>query len=132
MGKRWLYFLSGLLWSFASYKILGKGLPALMSCHSWWVIILCILICAGFGRMFRMVSTKYIKRIMDLPGEKFAPWQFMSIKGYLIIGFMMTTGIVCGRIPGMPDEFFASLYPGLGSGLLYGALRFYVAMFKSC
>ena len=130
MGKRGLYLLSALLWSFASYKILGKGLPALMSCHRWWVIILCILICTGFIMMFHKVSGNYINRIKDLEGERFAPWRFMSLKGYLVIGFMMTLGIVCGRIPGMPVEFFAALYPGLGSGLLYGALKFYKSIFS--
>ena len=130
MKRRYLYLASALLWSFASYKILGKGLPALVADHRIWIIAACLLVAAGFLTMFYKVSGSYIRRIRNLEGERFHIYQFMSVKGYCVIGFMMTAGILLGRIPGAPDALFAILYPGLGSGLAFGALRFLHAMWK--
>lgn len=119
-----------MLWSFASYKILGRGLPALVNDHRLWVVALCVVVAAGFLAMFNKVSGKYIGRIRALEGEKFHLYQFMSAKGYCVIAFMMTLGIVLGRIPGAPDALFATLYPGLGSGLALGALKFLYATYS--
>lgn len=130
MGKRYLYLTSALLWSFASYKILGKGFSSLAIEHRWWVIAVCLLVAAGFLAMFNRVSDKYILRIRNLKGEKFHLYQFMSVKGYCVIGFMMTLGIVLGRISGVPDYIFAALYPGLGFGLAFGSLKFLYSALK--
>lgn len=131
MKRRYLYLASALLWSFASYKIRGKGLPALAVDHRLWVVAVCLAVAAGFLAMFYKVSGSYILRIRNLEGEKFHLYQFMSLKGYCVIGFMMTLGILLGRIPGAPDALFATLYPGLGSGLAFGALRFLISGLKS-
>ena len=132
MKRRYLYLASALLWTFASYKILGRGLPSLAIDHRAWVIAVSLLVAAGFLTMFCKVSGSYIRRIRNLEGDRFHIYQFMSVKGYLVIGFMMTLGILLGRIPGAPDALFAIIYPGLGSGLAFGALRFLYAMGQDC
>lgn len=126
LGKRGLLILSGLLWSIAGFNVLRKGLVALAEDHRWWVVLLAIAIGAGFLMMFRGVVRKYTERILSLPGERYPFYRFMSVKGYLLIGFMMTLGITMGLIPGMPTAFFASFYTGLGTALSYGAVRFFV------
>lgn len=131
MNKRSLILVNALLWAFAAYKILGKGLPALRNDLSAWIIVLCVLIAAGFLAMFARVSGRYTQRILDMEGERFPIWKFMSPKGYLVIGIMMTMGIVLGLIPSIPQEFFAFFYPGLGSGLAFGAARYLVAAMKA-
>lgn len=130
MTKRGLILLNAALWGFAGYKILSKGLPALLTNHSWWVVILCIVIAAGFLAMFRKVSGKYVTRIQNLEGTHFPFYKFMSVKGYILIAFMMSLGIIASRIPGMPEAFFAAFYPGLGSGLLLGSIRYLIAAAK--
>lgn len=126
VSKRGLLILSGLLWSIAGFNVLRKGLTALVEEHSWWIVLLAFIIGTGFVMMFRGVSEKYSRRIYTLQGEKFPCYRFMSLKGYLLIGFMMTLGITMGLIPGMPTAFFASFYTGLGTGLAYGAIRFFI------
>lgn len=127
MTKRGLILLNAALWGFAGYKILSKGLPALYTNHNARVVILCIVIAAGFLAMFKKVSGKYISRIQNLEGTHFPFYKFMSVKGYILIAFMMSLGIIASRIPGMPEAFFAAFYPGLGSGLLYGSIRYLIA-----
>ncbi len=133
LGRRGLLILSGLLWSVAGFNVLRKGITALLYMFShdygWFVgliLLLAVLIGTGFLMMFRGVVRKYTKRILDLEGERWPFYRFMSGKGYLLIGFMMTLGISMGLIPGMPQAFFASFYTGLGTGLSYGAIRFFI------
>lgn len=131
MSKRSLILVNAVLWAFAAYKILGKGLPALYANHGIIVILPCLVIAAGFVMMFNKVSAKYVKRILQLEGERFPIWQFMSPKGYILITFMMTLGITLGRIPAIPEAFFAAFYPGLGSGLAFGAVKYIMAAIRS-
>lgn len=130
MTKKGLLLLDTLLWSFASFKILNKGIPAIIAHHGWVVIVLAIVVLAGFIMMFNKVSDKYRDRILSLEGEKFPFYKFMPLKGYILIAFMMSLGIIAAHIPGMPPEFFAAFYPGLGCGLAFGALKYLIAIFK--
>lgn len=124
VGKRWLFLTSALLWGFASSRILPKGVSSVIADHRLWVVMAMLLVFVGFFMMFMKVSGKYSRRIAGLDGEKFPLYRFMSLKGYLIIGFMMSLGITLGLIPGVPTWVFAVIYPGLGLGLFSGAMKF--------
>lgn len=131
VSKRGLLIMSGLLWSIAGFNVLRKGLLSLAQDHRWWILLLAIAIGAAFLLMFRGVVRKYSQRIFSLPGERHAAYLFMSRKGYLLIGVMMGLGIAMSHVPGMPLAFFASFYTGLGTGLTYGAIRFFTSICKS-
>lgn len=126
LSRRGLLILSGILWSVAGFNVLRKGLMALVEDHRWWIVLLAIAIGASFLLMFRGVVRKYTHRIHSLQGKRWPFYRFMSVKGYLLIGLMMTLGITMGMIPGMPLAFFASFYTGLGTALSYGAIRFFI------
>lgn len=126
LRKRSLVILNGLLWSIAGINVLYKGINALVNDYRWWIELLAIAIGAAFIVMFRGVVNRYTWRIRMLEGNRHPFYQFMSIKGYLLIGFMMTLGITVGHIPGMPNAFFASFYTGLGAALCYGAINFFI------
>lgn len=44
-------------------------------------------------------------------------YKFLTLKGYLIIAFMMTLGFTLRGIGKLPDSYFAFFYTGLGSAL---------------
>ena len=71
------------------------------------------------------------ERIYALPGPKEPIYKTFSIKGYLIIAFMITLGITLKYIPGIPESFFAWFYMGLGPGLLSAGIRFLIRWFGS-
>lgn len=55
----------------------------------------------------------------------------VSLKGYLIIAFMITLGISLKYIPGIPASFFAWFYMGFGPGLLSAGIRFLIRWWKA-
>lgn len=67
-----------------------------------------------------MVSKKWLiiaNAVLWMAGDRAPLYRFMSLKGYLIIIFMMTLGISLRSIGSIPDGFFAFFYTGLGSAL---------------
>ncbi|MBQ6197659.1 MAG: hypothetical protein IJK44_00295 [Bacteroidales bacterium] len=96
----------------------------------WWMIPLSVLVFAGFYMMFTGIVRKYSERIHSLPGPKEPIYKTFSLKGYLIIAFMITLGITLKYIPGIPEPFFAWFYLGLGPGLLSAGIRFLIKWYK--
>ena len=96
-----------------------------------WMIPLSALVFAGFYLMFTGVVRKYSAHIHALPGEKQPVYKTFSVKGYLIIAFMISLGIILKHIPGIPASFFAWFYCGLGPGLLSAGIRFLIRWWKA-
>ena len=123
-----LLAVNGLLWTAIGTKILITGLRHYLRVGTpkalIWMIPLSILVFAGFYMMFTGVVRKYSDRIMSMTEEKAGIWRTFSLKGYLIIGFMISLGIGLKHIPGIPSNFFAWFYCGLGPGLLSAGIRF--------
>ena len=57
-----------------------------------WMIPLSLLVFAGFYRIFTGIVRKYAERIHSLPGERKSVFKTFSLKGYLIIAFMISPG----------------------------------------
>ena len=109
----------------------GAAAPHAGLSKLWWMIPLSVLVFAGFYMMFTGVVRKYSERIHALPGEKQPVYKTFSVKGYLIIAFMISLGIVLKHIPGIPASFFAWFYCGLGPGLLSAGIRFLIRWWKA-
>lgn len=73
----------------------------------WWYFLLSAVVFAGFWFMFTGVVRKYAARIMAMPEPRTSVFKTFSVKGYLIIAFMITLGIVLKNIPQVPDSFIA-------------------------
>ena len=97
----------------------------------WWMIPLSVLVFAGFYMMFTGIVRKYSERIHSLPGPKEPIYKTFSLRGYLIITFMITLGISLKYIPGIPESFFAWFYMGLGPGLLSAGIRFLIRWWRA-
>jgi len=123
-----LLAINGLLWTAIGTKITVTGVSHYLKVdrpqNLLWMIPLSILVFAGFYRMFTGVVRKYSARIMSMTAEKTSIFRTFSLKGYLIIAFMISLGIGLKHIPGIPSNFFAWFYCGLGPGLLSAGLRF--------
>ena len=123
---RHLLFVNGLLWLAIGTKIALTGIDAYRHLEAvpWWYFLLSALVFAGFYVMFTGVVRKYSQRIEALPDPKTSIFKTFSVKGYLIIAFMITLGITLKRIPQVPDSFIAWFYCGLGPGLFSAGVRF--------
>lgn len=130
MTKKGLLATNGTLWFIAAFNILRKGIAALADDHRPLVVFSVLIVATGFFFMFKKVSWRYSQRVWHLEGEHFPIYRFMSLRGYLLIGLMMSMGIGFSFIPGIPNAFFAGFYPGLGFGLLSGSIRFFYQVFR--
>ena len=125
---RHLLAINGLLWTAIGTKITITGashyLAGSYGKALLWMIPLSVLVFAGFYHMFTGVVRKYSERILSMPDEKTSVLKTFSLKGYLIIAFMISLGISLKHIPGIPEPFFAWFYCGLGPGLVSAGIRF--------
>ena len=123
-----LLAINGLLWTAIGTKIAITGVSHYLMVdrlqNLWWMIPLSILVFAAFYKMFTGVVRKYSARIMSMTEERTSIFRTFSLKGYLIIAFMISLGIGLKHIPGIPSNFFAWFYCGLGPGLLSAGIRF--------
>ena len=132
--KEHLLAINGLMWTAIGTKISVTGIRHYLSTPAeklWWMIPLSVLVFVGFYRMFTGIVRKYAERIHALPGEKESVFKTFSLKGYLIIAFMISLGITLKYIPGIPEAFFAWFYLGLGPGLLSAGIRFLIRWWKA-
>lgn len=127
-----LILVNGLLWTAIGIKIslIGFDYYRHLDSIQWWHYILSVAVFAGFWFMFTGVVRKYSERILKMPGPKTSIFKTFSIKGYIIIAFMITLGIVLKRIPQVPDSFIAWFYCGLGPGLFSAGIRFILRWWK--
>ena len=129
-----LLAINGILWTTIGIKIAAIGIGSYCqtgcSCALLWMIPLSVLVFAGFYIMFTGIVRKYSERIMSMPDEKTSIFRTFSVKGYLIIAFMISLGIGLKHIPGIPSSFFAWFYSSLGPGLLSAGIRFLLRWYR--
>ena len=126
MNKNSLYYVAAALWGIPGAIITTKGLKTYMSMSShelWWLVLITIFVLVCFFFMFRKAVDKYSALIAARP-QKTAPWHAFPPSGWILIIFMLCLGISLKFIPGLPPEFTASFYCGLGPMLLFAAGRF--------
>ncbi len=126
MNKNALYYVAAVLWGVPGVIISVKGVKAymLMPAHSlWWLILITVFVLACFFFMFRGAVDKYSALIAAQP-QKTSLWHTFPLRGWVLIIFMLCLGISLKFIPGLPMEFTASFYSGLGPMLLFAAFRF--------
>lgn len=128
ISKRHLLLANAIVWGAPGVKILVTGIQSYLalwpSNSIFWLAIGTVLVLAGFVWMFSRIVKKYSDRIMDFPEKKKSILAFLPVKGWILIIFMMCLGISLKFIPGVPTEFFASFYCGLGPALIAAAAQF--------
>lgn len=126
MSKDHLYYIAAALWGIPGVTITIKGIKAYLSMpvhHLWWLLMITAVVLTCFFFMFRKAVDKYSAHIAAQP-RKAKIWHTFPLRGWLLITFMLCLGISLKFIPGLPAEFTASFYSGLGPMLLFAACRF--------
>ena len=125
-----LLFTAGILWLIAGVNILRIGVGAFAasalqgSASAWLLAAGALVIFIGFAMMFMKIVQKHNRRILSYPQEKQSIFLCFDRKGYLLMIFMMTLGIVRRASNLLPAVFFAVFYTGLGAALCFGGLMF--------
>ncbi len=128
VAKRHLLLANAVVWGAPGVKILVTGIQSYLAL--WpsksivWLALGTVLVLAGFVWMFNRIVKKYSDRIRAFPEKKKSILAFLPVRGWILIIFMMCLGISLKFIPGVPTEFFASFYCGLGPALIAAAALF--------
>ncbi len=129
--RRWLYAIAGLIWSVAGFILIERAYGWLDDLETGQLIIV-LSLGAGLSLIFHFfgfikLARKNINRINSLP-ESVCIFAFTAWKGYLIIAFMVTAGILL-RNSSFPKHYLSVLYVAMGGSLLMGSGLFYVKYF---
>ena len=89
-----LLAVNGLMWTAIGTKIAVTGISSYVKLGATpalgWMIPLSVAVFAGFYWMFTGVVRKYAALICAMPEAKTSVFKTFSLKGYLIIAFMIT------------------------------------------
>ena len=123
-----LIILGASLWGFASYRILKLGI-AMIELHALHHILNYLIGLAGFFPffllVFRKVSRRYVNRIINHKYERPCVFGFFNLRGYILMSFMITMGILISRWKVIPELYKGTFFISLGLSLLASAL-FYI------
>ena len=120
-----LLLTAALIWGIPGIIIITKGVMAYAELcpFEWWLLAVTGAVLAAFYMIFRGVVARYSAHI-DSQVTPCTIWSTFPLSGWLLILFMMGLGVSLRYIQGIPVEFFASFYSGLGPMLLLSAFRF--------
>ncbi|MDU2121777.1 MAG: hypothetical protein E7E64_04520 [Clostridium celatum] len=130
VSKRVLLLVAGLVWGFAGLRVftLGKGDVVLNKGNVFISIVFSITIFyIFFNFIFKKIFIKHAKRIINSKLEKQCIFSFFDIKGYIVMGCMMTFGIVIRNLGVLDNTLLGNFYIGLGAALFLAGLTFLIS-----
>jgi len=132
VGKRFLIFLAGTVWSVVGFFLCSLAFGWLAETKpdtATWLgaggIFLSLLIHhLGFLRLVK----RNIKRILSLE-DKICIFAFQPLKSYLIILIMIAMGTTL-RHSAIPKPYLSVIYIGFGGAMLLSSIRYFWEFFS--
>lgn len=126
VNNRTLLFIAGLVWLVAGINILRIGITTWVNTDQCWLFKVgeaTIVFLLFFIFVFKRLFNKHTKRI-EQKKEKSCPFSFFDKKGWIIMCFMITLGIVIRKFQLLPNTFISVFYTGLSTALIITGLLF--------
>lgn len=131
--KRTLLFIAGLVWTFAGFRVFTIGLEDVIGNRGNAIVSIltsAVIFYIFFKFIFSKMHKKHFIRITTSYLEKQYFFKFFDLKSYLIMGFMITFGILV-RVSGIFNPVgVANFYIGLGFALFLSGVLFFISFFK--
>lgn len=121
-----MYFVAAAIWGIPGIILTFKGIHAYRLqplSNLWWLFLTTAAVLVAFFLMFSKIVNRYCNRIASLP-DQVKIWQTFPVRGWILLVFMMSLGMVLKFIPEVPLAFTASFYSGLGPMLLISSVKF--------
>lgn len=132
VNRQMLLFIAGIVWILAGANILRIGLVTWLENTSFWLfkvgeatIVFLLFLNFVFLKLYR----KHTERIARKE-DKSCPFSFFDVKGWIIMTFMMTFGIVVRKFQLLPNSFISVFYTGLSLALIITGVLFLLQSFK--
>ncbi len=128
-----LVIVGAALWGFAAYRILKLSYIEIghNALHVWINYLVGALgFLPFYWFVFRKVSKRYILRIINLKQDKPCVFAFFDIRGYVLMSFMISMGILISHWPVIPELYKGTFFVSLGLSLLASAIYYLYAGFR--
>lgn len=130
VSRRSLLLIAGFVWLLASGILISKGTLWVLFetsdqlCRMLGAVVFGILF---YRLLFTRISRKHIHRIITLEQENPMFLSFFNARGYVMMGGMITLGMVLRNMDFVNKDLLYTFYIGMGIPLLFSAFRFYGA-----
>lgn len=127
VSKRFLLLTAGIVWVIAGANILRIGIVTWTATPQTWQFRLSEAIgifLLFFVLVFRRLYYRHTDRIENKKSDKNCPFGFFDAKGWIIMAFMITGGILIRAFKLLPESFISVFYTGLGLALVYTGILF--------
>lgn len=127
VNKQILLLTAGLVWIIAGVNILRIGILTWRESSQTWFLKVSeatVVFLLFFVFVFRKLYFKHTRRIEQKKEEKNCPFGFFDVKGWIIMAFMITLGMIIRAFRLLPDSFIAIFYTGLSLALIYTGVLF--------
>lgn len=131
VNKRILLLIAGIVWIIAGINILRIGIITWLDTSRDWLFQVgeaTVVFLLFFIFVFKRLYNKYTLRIDRKEGKR-CPFSFFDVKGWIIMIFMMTMGILIRKYHWLPDSFISVFYAGLSVALAITGIRFIFRFF---
>ena len=124
--KNTLLITAGTIWLIAGVNILRIGVECWMNDSKYWLFKVCeatLVFLLFFGVIFHKLYRKHPRRISQKKSQN-CPFSFFDVKGWIIMVFMITIGVLARTLHLLPEAFIAVFYTGLSLALIGTGIRF--------
>ncbi|WP_178792728.1 hypothetical protein [Bacteroidaceae bacterium] len=124
--KNTLLITAGTIWLIAGVNILRIGVECWMNDSKYWLFKVCeatLVFLLFFGVIFHKLYRKHTRRISQKKSQN-CPFSFFDVKGWIIMVFMITIGVLARTLHLLPEAFIAVFYTGLSLALIGTGIRF--------
>ena len=128
--KNTLVITAGIVWLLAGINILRIGISCWINDSHYWFFKICeatIVFLLFFGLIFHKLYKKHTHRISQKKSKN-CPFSFFDVKGWIIMGFMITIGILTRTLHVLPEAFIAVFYTGLSVALITNRYPIYMVL----
>ncbi|MFA5328288.1 MAG: hypothetical protein WC384_10905 [Prolixibacteraceae bacterium] len=132
--KNYLLLIAALVWTFAGILLLFRGYFYMIGFPHLIIFKIASCILGGllfFRLMFTRISKKHVLRIKNMSLEFPCMFSFFNLKSYLMMFFMISTGITLRKTGIVSPEYLSFIYVTMGVPLLLSSVRFYHTFFNS-
>lgn len=126
--KRSLLIIAAFAWVFAASMLLTRGfLLSGKIRHSHWLSIFLSILAGGlfYLVLFSKISLGHVKRIKSLQNERPSVFSFFSLRSYLLMTLMISSGIILRKSGIVLSGTLSLVYITMGVPLFISSIRFF-------
>jgi hypothetical protein len=128
VSKHYLLLIAAFVWTFAGGMLLVRGYSFLTAFPAFRALKILGCLLGGlvfFKLLFAKISAKHVLRIQGMPIDRPCLFSFFNVKSYLMMGIMISSGILLRKSGVISAEYLSLIYITMGIPLLMSSFRFY-------